>query len=153
MFKKALMLVLAGVLLSACSQSKQITTGTDAELIKVSKAWLRETPPQAEVGAGYLQLNNAGARDVSLVGLETNVANKTEVHSVSMANGMMQMRKIAALEIPAQGQAELSPGGNHMMLMGLKQPLIDGQTVSVILRFADGSNQTVEFSVRGPGKP
>ena len=119
--------------------------------ITVKDAWARATPPGARTGAIYLTLvNDSSAR--RLVGAATDVAERAELHTHVHENGMMAMRQVAAIEVPAGGEARLAPHGDHVMLFGLRGSLAVGDTLSLTLAFETGEPLTVEVPVRD-GRP
>lgn len=115
--------------------------------ITVEDAWARATPPGARTGAIYLTLVNDGAAN-ALVGAATEVADRAELHTHVHEDGMMAMRQVPAIELPADGEAHLRPHGDHVMLFGLRGPLVAGEVVSLTLEFETGEPQTVEIPVR-----
>ena len=120
--------------------------------IEVTQAWSRATPGGAPVGAGYLALTNRGAEADRLIGGSSDVAAKIEVHEMSMDNGVMKMRELAGgLEVKPGETVALKPGGNHLMLMGLKRGLKEGERFKAQLEFARGGKTEVEFVVQGMG--
>lgn len=120
--------------------------------ITIEKAWSRATPKGAAVGAGYLVIHNNGGTPDRLVGGSADFAAGVSVHEMSKENGIMRMRELTSgLEIPAHGEATLSPGGYHIMFTGLKQPLTKGQSVKASLTFAHAGAIAVEFEVEGVG--
>jgi uncharacterized protein YcnI len=121
--------------------------------LAIEGAWTRATAQGAKVGAGYLTIRNTGATTDTLVSVETPVAGSGEIHDMTMTDdGVMKMRRLAdGLEIPAGGSVELKPGGKHLMLMDLKQPLVEGNRVPVTLTFKSGATAIVELPVRALG--
>lgn len=120
--------------------------------IEVTQAWSRATPGGAPVGAGYLALTNRGAETDRLIGGSSDVAARIEVHEMSMDNGVMKMRELPnGLEVKPGASVELKPGGHHLMLMGLKRPLKEGERFKAQLEFAKGGKAEVEFVVQGMG--
>lgn len=121
--------------------------------ITVSQPWARATAPAAKNGAGYVVLRNGGEQpDRLLSASANNVAAKVEIHTMSMDGGVMRMRLLPdGVAIPAQGQAALVPGGNHIMFMGLKRPLRQGESVPVTLRFERAGSMLVSFTVQPIG--
>lgn len=116
--------------------------------LSVQTAWLRETPPASQVGAGYALIINSGRQDDRLLGGTTPVAKRVEVHRMSMDEGVMRMRPVeGGLPISAGGSVALKPGSYHLMLMGLNQPLKRGTTVPLTLRFAKAGVVKVRFRV------
>jgi copper(I)-binding protein len=102
--------------------------------IAVEQAWSRATAQGASTGAVYLTLKNGGPAD-RLVAASAPVAERVELHSMAMEGGVMRMRALSVIEVPAQGTVELKPGGLHLMLVGLKQPLREGERYELTLKF------------------
>lgn len=125
--------------------------------LSIVAPWARATPGGAEVAGGYLKIENAGAVADKLIGGAADVAGSLLVHEMSMDNGVMKMRELGeGLDIPAGGAVELKPGGFHLMFMQLKQPLKEGDTFPVRLKFEKAGEVVVPFHVeaigaRGPG--
>lgn len=123
--------------------------GSSLAEVAVQGAWLRATPPGVAVGAGYGTLSNNGEQAQKIVRIETAIADHAMIHVMSHENGMMKMREAGDVTVPAKGSLALVPGhGHHLMLMGLKQPLVEGQSVPVTFVFGDGSQVKVDFAVR-----
>ncbi|MEY4428865.1 MAG: hypothetical protein RLZZ182_1554, partial [Pseudomonadota bacterium] len=97
------------------------------------------------VTGGYLQIQAREA--VSLVGVSTPVAGKAEVHEMKMEGDVMRMRALPSLPVGAGQTVSLQPGGNHLMLMDLKQPVAAGSRVPLSLKFKDAKGQVFEVSV------
>jgi len=117
----------------------------------VEKLWARATPPQAKVGAVYLTVAGGSAAD-RLVGVASPVAGKAEIHEATSDNGVMKMRRVdGGLAVPAGKKVELKPGGYHVMLMGLKQQLKEGETVPLTLTFEKSGRREVEARIGKPG--
>jgi periplasmic copper chaperone A len=115
-------------------------------------AWTRATPAGATVGAGYLTIENKGATPDRLVGASTPAAARVEVHEMTMNNGVMKMRPVeGGLSIPAGQSVTLAPGGYHIMLMGLKTPLKEGEKVPLTLQFDKAGKVDVTLDVQGVG--
>ena len=89
--------------------------------------------------AAYLVLTNPLDIADALVAVETEVADTAEIHSVTMDDGVMRMRPVDAVEVPAGGEAVLEPGGYHIMLIGLTGPLTEGDSVDLRLRLRSGA--------------
>ena len=115
--------------------------------VEISAAWVRATPPNRDVTAAYLVIENRSDRTRELLSVETPAAAYTELHTMRYVNDMMEMKKVERLAVPAQGAAALEPGGNHIMLFGVKRQLAEGDSVSMTLRFADQSTRTVRAEV------
>jgi uncharacterized protein YcnI/copper(I)-binding protein len=132
---------------AATSETGNATIGT----LAIEGAWTRATAQGAKVGAGYLTIRNTGRAADTLVAVETPAAARGEIHDMTMTDGVMRMRRLEALEIPAGGSVELKPGGKHLMLMELKAPLSEGTEVTVKLTFKSGAVGEVVLPVRALG--
>jgi periplasmic copper chaperone A len=117
--------------------------------IEVSNAWARATPAKAENGAAYVTI--VSPTPDRLLSVSSPVAKKTELHTMEMAGMVMKMRPIAGLDIPAGQPVALKPGGEHIMLMGLQQPLREGQSFALTLNFEKAGARTVSVTVEKAG--
>jgi copper(I)-binding protein len=106
------------------------TMGQTGQL-EIKTPWARATPGHAENGAAYLTIVSPTAD--RLTAASSPVAKKAELHTMSMEGGVMRMRPLAAIDIPAGQTVTLSPGGMHIMLLGLTQPLHQGQSFPLTL--------------------
>lgn len=118
--------------------------------VSAEKPWSRATPPGAKVGAGFMQLKNAGAAD-RVVGASSPVAGRVEMHVTVREGEVMKMREVKAFDLPAGSTFELKPGGAHLMLMDLKRPLKKGETVPLTLKLEKGGELKLELSVQELG--
>ena len=118
--------------------------------VMVHDAWARASAGAAPNGAAYVALSG-GAKPDSLTGISTPVAEAADVHETIDDHGVMKMRSVPAVPIPAGQQVIFKPGGYHIMLMGLKQPLVAGQTFKLTLTFAHAAPVTIDVPVRGRG--
>ena len=135
-------------LLASIAVTLAAAAAAHAADIEARGAWIRATAPGATTAAGYLTLTNHGLSD-RLLGGRTGAAGDLQVHEMSMAGGVMRMRPIpGGLAIGASQTVRLAPGGNHLMLIGLKHPLTAGQHVKVVLRFQRAGDVAVDFDVR-----
>jgi copper(I)-binding protein len=112
--------------------------------VTVSDAWVRGTVTGQQATGAFMQLK--APADATLVSASSPVAGVVEIHEMKMDGGVMKMSSIKRLGLPAGKAVDLKPGGYHVMLMDLKQPLKEGDTVPVTLTFEDkaGKKQTVE---------
>jgi hypothetical protein len=99
----------------------------------VENPWARESVTRT--GAAYLTVRNGGDADDRLIGVASEAADKALLHSSVMQDGVMRMRPVEAVEVPAHGAAVLEPGGVHVMLIGLKAPLEEGGSFALTLAF------------------
>lgn len=118
----------------------------------ISSAFARATLPNAPVGGGYVTITNNGSTDDRLVGAESPVAGDVQIHEMIMDGDMMKMRELAdGLPVPAGGTVTLKPGGLHLMFMQLREPLVEGGSVSVTLTFEKAGTVTVELGIVASG--
>ncbi len=117
------------------------------DLVAIMNAWIREAHPAAKVNAGYMTLVNVGAEDVTLVKVESETFENIEVHEMARVDGLMEMREVTDLVIPANGQIHFEPGGKHLMLMGPREQLATGQSVDMTLTFESGRKQMMSVKV------
>ena len=99
-------------------------------------------------GAVYVTLSNSGSQPDALVSASTDVAQTTELHETTRDGGVMKMRPVKTIPVPAGGKTELKPGGYHIMLMGLKHDLKPGEKVALTLKFEHGGETRVEAPVK-----
>jgi hypothetical protein len=115
----------------------------------ISQAWARATAPGVDVGAVYLTIEGGAAGD-QLTGASTLRAGMVHLHTVEETGGVAKMRPVEGLEVPAGKRIVLAPKGTHIMLMGLEQPLVAGETFPLSLRFAKAGERTIQVTVRAP---
>lgn len=120
----------------------------------IDHPYSKPTPPGATVGGGYIKaLINKGDNDEQLTGARTPVAASVEIHQMTMQGDIMRMKEVSAITIPAKGKIELRHGGNatyHLMLMGLKAPLKDGDRFPITLIFKHAGEKEVSMWVQQP---
>jgi periplasmic copper chaperone A len=112
----------------------------------------RATPGGAKVGGGYMRIVNRGGEPDRLTGGTTAVAGGFEIHETSTVDGVARMRPVeGGLVIPPGGAVELKPGGLHVMLVDLKRPLKQGETIAGTLVFEKAGSVPVTYQVGGVG--
>jgi len=118
-----------------------------AQTVEVKDAWVRSTVQGQKATGAFMKIT--AKEDTQLVAVSSPVAGIAEVHEMKMENDVMKMRALPALDLPAGKTVELKSGGNHVMLMDLKQPLPKDSTVPLTLRFKDakGVESRVELKV------
>ena len=123
--------------------------------VAVTDPWVRGTVAAQKVSGAFMQLRSV--KDTALVGVTTPVAGIVEIHEMKMDGAVMRMSAVPRLELPAGKVVDLKPGGFHVMLMDLKQPLKEGDSVPFTLAFQDkgGARYTVDVKapVRALGAP
>jgi periplasmic copper chaperone A len=144
----SLALLLTSILQLPPTQAQQ----ADADMLAISQAWSRATPGGAKVASGYLTIKNNGPAADRLIGGSTDAAAKVEVHEMTTKDGVMTMREIDhGLPIAPGATVKLAPGGFHLMLVDVKKPLKQGDTVTVTLNFEKAGKKEVRLSVLGVG--
>ena len=148
MKSKALVLAAALLLMAGPGLAETYKAGA----IQIEQPWARATPKGATIGAGYMKITNTGTEPDRLVGGSASFAGRLEVHSMTMEQGVMKMRELKdGLEIKPGETVELKPGGYHMMFVGLKEPLKQGEDLTVTLKFAKAGTVEVKYPVEAVG--
>jgi periplasmic copper chaperone A len=122
--------------------------------LQIGNPWTRATPKGSTVAGAYMKITNKGSAPDRLVGGTTAVADRFEVHSMVMEQGVAKMRPVeGGLEIKPGETVELKPGSFHVMLTGLTRPLEKGQKMKATLQFERAGKVDVEYSVEAAGAP
>jgi copper(I)-binding protein len=134
--------------LSLTLASLLFATSALAQEVTVVEPWARATVPGQKATGAFM---NITAKQASkLLSASTPVAGITEIHEMKMDKDVMRMSSVPALELPAGKTVELKPGGYHVMLMDLKQPLADKSTITMTLTFEDAKGQKSRMEVQVP---
>lgn len=129
-----------------------ISHAQSSNSIVIEKPFSRATPGGSQVGIGYMAITNTGGTADSLLSASSPAAGKVTIHEMTMQNGVMKMRELPnGLPIEAGKTVLLAPGGNHLMLMGLKAPLKQGDKVPLTLNFEKAGKIDVMLDVQGVG--
>lgn len=126
------------------------TPDTMATSIEVSEPWARATFALAKTGAAYFSVSNMGKRAVVIdsVSLKADIAMTAELHHTVMQNDMMHMQELSeGVKINTGESVDFSPGGKHIMIMGLEGPLLQGKSIVITFHFADGSSKDQLFPI------
>lgn len=118
-----------------------------ADPLTVEEAQVRAVPPGSETSAAFMTLHNTGDKDIALVDASSPAAEVMELHNHEDVDGVMQMRRVSRIIVPAGEAVALAPGGLHMMLIKLTSPLVEGEPVELTLTFDNGESQVVEAPV------
>ncbi|MCP4596258.1 copper chaperone PCu(A)C [Neptuniibacter sp.] len=116
--------------------------------VSVEDAYARAVPPGQMITASFMTLKNTDDNEVALVAAESSAAKAVELHNHINQDGVMKMRKVEQINVPAAGSTVLKPGGLHVMLIGLHNDLTEGQEIDLTLKFSDGSTQTLTVPVK-----
>lgn len=116
--------------------------------LEVEQPWVRSVPPVSPNTAGYFMLHNNGEQERVLVAVSSDVASSVEMHTVVEQDGGMSMQQLQEVKIAADDCVMFEPGGNHIMFIGLKQPLKEGDEVKLTLQFKDGESLSMLLPVK-----
>jgi len=118
--------------------------------IHIMKPWSRPLPAVSVNGAAYMTFMNKGDATDRLLSISTPAAKKAEIHNHTMEGGLMKMRPVGALDITPGDGTVLQPGGLHIMLMGLTEPLVEGQSFPLTLNFERAGSIEVKVMIFVP---
>lgn len=136
-------------ILSAVAGSAAIcaaSAGTPSGL-SVAGAWARATPPGTPVAAVYLVIDNTAGEADRLLAISTDRAGSAEVHTTVHEGDLAMMRRVDPLQVGAGERIVFEPGGTHVMLIGLKSPLAEGQSLTLVMNFERAGVRRVEVRV------
>ncbi len=120
--------------------------------ITVTDPFARASAGAASTGAAFMTLKNTSATDDRLVGASSPIAASAELHDHIKDGDIVRMRSVPEIDVPAGGAVALKPGGLHVMLIGLKQPLREGEEIPLTLTFAKAGTVIVEVPVKSAGE-
>lgn len=115
--------------------------------IEISQPQVRLLPPGVPNTSAYFKITNDGEKERILIAAQSKVAERVEIHSHVMTDGVMRMQKQDKLVIGAGAIQEFQPGGYHLMLFGLRKPLKENQEVTFTLYFSNGETVAVKAIV------
>ncbi len=142
---------LTGLVLAATVAWTVPAAAQGSATIEVAEPWARPSPGGGKMSAAYLILRNKGSAADQLLSASAPVAESVELHTVVKDGDVMRMRPVAAIEVAPGATTVLQPGGFHIMLIGLKAPLKQGDRFPLELNFAKAGKQKVEVMVGAPG--
>ncbi len=141
-------LVALVMLIPALAWAESQVADPKPEQLKVEQPWVRLVPPVSPNTAAYLMLHNNGEGDRVLVGVSSDAADAVEMHTVVEQDGATSMQRLHEVKVPAGDCVTFEPGGNHIMFIGLKQPLAEGEKVQLTLQFKNGDQVPVSLTVK-----
>jgi hypothetical protein len=144
---KRLLAALLLMALAAPASAHEIKLGD----LLIIHPWSRATPGQAPNGAVFMKIENLGQTEDKLLSASSDAAGMADIHEHVMEGDVAQMRPVDFVPLPAQATTELKPGGYHIMLMGLKEPLKEFDTFQLTLTFEKAGSIEVEVQVEAPG--
>lgn len=114
--------------------------------LSIDDVWARSGQP-GQVSAAFMEIKNKGAAD-KIVSAHCDCAKATELHTMTMADGKMIMAQVPTMEVPANGELKLKPGGYHIMLIGLNRPLVSGETLPIKVKFEKAGDVTLQAKIK-----
>jgi copper(I)-binding protein len=145
--KKAMLALAALFLVAGGAMAHDYTLKS----LSIDHAFARATPPGAKTGGAFFVVENSGTTSDRLIRVASPAAAGAELHEMAMDGGVMKMRAIAAMDVPAGGRLELKPGGYHVMMIDLKQPLKAGEKVPLTLTFERAGSIDIAVDVEAMG--
>lgn len=136
--------------LAACFAMPAAADDVKAGSLTISGAFARSSPMMAQAGAGFMTITSSGEAD-TLLAFKSDICEKPELHTHIDDNGMMKMRAVDKIDVPANGSVELKPGSFHLMFIDLKERLQQGQMLDVTLVFEKAGEVAIKVPVKGPG--
>lgn len=144
----ALALTTMSIVTALAHDSKALIAGN----LEITSAWVKATLPSQPAGGGFLTIENKGSEADRLLSATSPVTEIVQVHEMKMDGDVMKMAELKdGLEIPAGAKIELKPGGFHIMFMGLKNQIKEGETVHVTLTFEKAGVVEVDMPVMAAG--
>ena len=119
-----------------------------AESVIFSDAYIRLAPPSAPAAGAFMIIRNTGNQAYAIIKADNPASKLTELHTHLHEDGVMKMRPVKSIPLPAGGEATLKPGGLHIMMIDLKSPLKEGDSVPVTFTFDDGSSKLIVIPVK-----
>jgi periplasmic copper chaperone A len=147
MFRNISVLGLALLLAAGGARAHETKQGD----LLIDHPWARPTAGPVKNGAAYLRIVNSGAKADKLLGAATPAAKRAELHTHEHVDGVMRMRQVKSVEVPAKGEVAFKPGGLHVMLFDLEKPLHEGFGFPLTLTFEKAGKVEVTVQIEKPG--
>jgi copper(I)-binding protein len=138
--KKSLTIFFTGLML--------ISNFAFANSINIEDAYVRATPPNTQNSAAFMVIHNTLNKDVKLVSASSDIAQRVELHEHIHEDGMMKMRQVEEISIQSEQKVALKPGGYHVMFLGLKEALKEGNSVQFSLYFDNGDKIMIDAPIK-----
>ncbi len=134
---------------AAAGSAHEFTIGD----MTIDHPWARETAASQKNGAAYFTINNPTTSPDKLISANSEVAERVELHTHLMEDGVIKMREVESIEVPAEGAAKLEPGGLHVMLLGLESPLVEGEVFPLMLEFENAGSIEITVNIEDVSGP
>ncbi len=145
------LLPITGMVIAYCIVANARAADYKAGSIAISAPWSRATPKGAQTAIGYITIKNNGTTPDRLIGGSVEVADRFQLHAMTMENGIAKMRDLSGIDIKPGQTIEFKPGGSHAMFVNLKHPLNKGKRVKGTLIFEHAGMVPIEYQVEGIG--
>ena len=139
--------VAVALALPAAAQAHEFKQGA----ITVDRPWTRATT--VRTGAAYMNLKIAGSVSDRLVKVTSPDAEMVEIHTMAMEGGVARMREVKTIDVKPGAATQLKPGGFHLMMIGLKRPLREGESIKLSLTFETAGTIEIDATVEKAGAP
>lgn len=130
-------------------EANQNPTQKDSTIL-IEQAYIRATIPGTSISSSYMVIENKGEKTVTLLGADSKISPRIEIHQHAMLDGMMRMRKLGSIEIKPKERVKLQPSGLHLMLFDVKKPLSAHKHIELILNFSNNESVAVQVPVYSP---
>ena len=145
--KKITILAAAFAALLSLSGVHAMAEGVKLGQLEITDSWARASAGKEGNGAAYLTIANHGGAADRIIGAKAAIAKRVEIHNNFMEDGIMKMRRVDGIDIPAGEGAKLQPGGYHVMFMGLHEPMKEGTSFPLTLVFEKAGEVELEVPV------
>lgn len=146
---RVLLVLALGMFVGIAGQARAQTPS--ASTITIEQPWARATPAGTKTGAAYLTIINHGSAADRLVSASTPMASKVQFHEETNDNGILRMRELPSVKVGPGATVTFKPGGMHIMLVGVKQQLKEGQTFPLVLEFEKAAKIDLQIPVAKAG--
>jgi periplasmic copper chaperone A len=141
----------AGMAVAYCIATNAMATNYEAGSIAISSPWSRATPKGAQTAIGYMTIKNNGTTPDRLIGGSVDVADRFQLHAMTMEDGVAKMRDLSGIDIKPGQTIEFKPSGSHAMFVNLKRALSKGDHIKGTLTFERAGTVHIEYDVEGIG--
>lgn len=146
-----IMQLLTTTAIAVCMSANAMANDYKAGSIEIGAPWSRATPKGAQTAIGYMAIKNNGTEPDRLIGGSVEVADRFQLHAMTMENGIAKMRGLSGIDIKPGQTIEFKPGGSHAMFVNLKHALTKGDHIKGTLIFERAGTVQIEYGVEGIG--
>ena len=142
---------IAGTVIACFISVTALATDYKVGSLEIMGPWSRATPKGASTAIGYMTIKNNGTTPDRLFGGSVDFASGFQLHSMTMEDGVSKMRELKFVEIGPGQTIEFKPGASHVMFVGVKHALSEGEHVKGTLIFENAGTVEIEYDVQGIG--